>query len=124
MKIYLAENRSEVRSALKLVLEEAAGLKVNAEVNDSDELMDFIDFDCPDIILLDWDLRRISGPGLIRQIKDKYTRPVIISLTSEPETGKIAVNEGADGFICKTSLPQEVIATVIKCLEKKFPVYD
>ncbi|MBN2238627.1 MAG: response regulator transcription factor [Dehalococcoidales bacterium] len=124
MKILLAENRPEVSSALKLILEEAAGLRVTTELRDSEELMQCIEFEHPDIMLVDWDLPGESGSSLLKKIRDKYSRPVIISLGSNTETMKLALDGGADGFISKSSLPQEVIATLIKCLEKKFPVYD
>jgi DNA-binding NarL/FixJ family response regulator len=124
MKILLAENQGDVRSALKLLLEEVAGVPVSMEVRNAEDLKTLAASDCPDIIVVDWDLPGSTGPELIDTLKQLWTKPLIITLGGTPEIEKKAMGKGVDGFICKGSLPQQVIATIIRCLEKRYPVYE
>jgi len=56
MRILLADNRSRVRFALRSLLEEQPGIVIVGEVSDCQELMAQAETDCPDLMLIDWDL--------------------------------------------------------------------
>jgi DNA-binding NarL/FixJ family response regulator len=113
-----------VRSALKVLLEEVAGVKVSREAAESRELERYIEVDCPDIILVNWNLSGSTGPELIDNLKGRCPNRGIIVIAGSSEIEKQAMDRGVDGFICTGSQPQQVIATIIRCLDKKFPVYD
>ena len=77
MRVLLADDQPQVRSALRLLLEEEPGLSVVDEVVSAGELLSRVEVTCPDLILLDWEL-----PGL----RPGETLPAFPSLSlSVPE---------------------------------------
>ena len=55
-RIILADDDLNVRSALKLLLENEAGLDVVGEAENAQDLIRQAEVCCPEIILLDWEL--------------------------------------------------------------------
>jgi len=114
MRVLLADDQPNVRSALRLLLEQEAGLTVVAEVENSKGLVSQLEADCPDLLLLDWELPSGKGAELIPTLREKCPELVIIALSSRPEARQAALRAGADDFVSKGSPPQEVIAAVKK----------
>lgn len=114
MHILLADDQPNVCSALRLLLEQEAGLSVTAEAGNSRELLATMEGDCPDLLLLDWELPSGKGAELIPALREKCPELVIIALSSRPEARQAALRAGADDFVSKGSPPQEVIAAVKK----------
>ena len=114
MRILLADDEPNVRSALRLLLEQEAGLTVVAEVENSKGLVSQLEADCPDLLLLDWELPGGKGGELIPALREKCPELVIIALSSRPEARRAALNAGADDFLSKGGSPLEVLATVNK----------
>ena len=65
----------------------------------------------PDVLMLDVGLPDGNGIDLCSQIKKKYARVRIIMLTSygELSTIKRALAAGADGYVLKNSMPDELL---------------
>ena len=112
MRILLADDQPNVRSALRLLLEQEAGISVTAEVSDSKELLGSLEKDCPDLVLLDWELPGGTGAELVAALRSQCPELVIIAMSSRPEARQAALKVGADSFVSKGSLPQEVIAAI------------
>ena len=114
MRILLADDQPKVRSALRLLLEQEAGISVTAEVSDSKELLVCLERDCPDLVLLDWELPGGTGVELVAALRAQCPELVIIAMSSRPEARQAALKVGADSFVSKGSLPQTVIEAVKK----------
>ena len=63
MQILLADNQPKVRFGLRVLLERQPGLQVVGEAADAKDLLAQVEADCPDLVLLDWEL---SGHVLSR----------------------------------------------------------
>ena len=63
MQILLADNQPKVRFGLRVLLERQPGLQVVGEAADAEDLLAQVEADCPDLVLLDWEL---SGHVLSR----------------------------------------------------------
>ncbi|MDY6892760.1 MAG: response regulator transcription factor [Chloroflexota bacterium] len=114
MKILLADDQPNVRSALRLLLEQEAGLSITAEASNCRELLAAMEENCPDLLLLDWELPGDTDVELIPTLRAKCPELVIIALSSRPEARRAALNAGAENFVSKGSTPPEVIAAVKK----------
>ena len=68
MHILIAETRKNVRSAIRLLLELQTESFLIGEVETIDELMEYITFNCPDVIILDWDLRELDASLISRYV--------------------------------------------------------
>ena len=56
MLTLVAEKQSRTRSALRLLIEQAAGFPIVAEVADTESLTTTVQKTLPDLVLLDWEL--------------------------------------------------------------------
>ena len=112
MRILIADDQPNVRSALRLLLDNETGVSVTAEVSNTKELITSVEADCPDLILLDWELPGSRGAELIPALRKQCPELVVIALSSRPEARRAAMSLGAHDFVSKGSLPQEVIASI------------
>jgi DNA-binding NarL/FixJ family response regulator len=114
MRVLLADDQTNVRSALRLLLEQEAGLIISDEVSDFKELMASVMTRCPELVLLDWELPGGKNEKVIAALKAKCPELIIIALSSQPEAQREALDSGADAFVSKGSSPQQVIEVLRK----------
>ncbi len=118
MKVLLADDRSEVRSALRLLLEQNSDCEVVGEVDKIGDLLNNIGVTCPDIILLDWELPDIDTKDSILKLRSCCSDLVVIALSSRPEARDTALAAGADAFISKGDTPESLLAIIKNCTHK------
>ncbi|MCL4535543.1 MAG: response regulator transcription factor [Bacteroidetes bacterium] len=120
MRILLADDQPEVRSALRLLLEQEAGLEVVAEAGEAACMLALLEAVHPDLLLLDWEL-----PGLDASLSRVRTRRAMLSslralcpglsvvtLSGRPEVRRAALAAGADAFVSKGDPPEHLLATL------------
>jgi DNA-binding NarL/FixJ family response regulator len=109
LRVLLAERRPDVRSALKLALEELLRFEVDAEVTSLDELEERLRCRCPELLLLDWGL--VSRRAVKALLKIRTTCPGIriIVIDNNEESRQRAFKAGADDFVSKGSLPKTLV---------------
>jgi DNA-binding NarL/FixJ family response regulator len=119
MKILLADAHHEVRTALRLVLEQEPGIHVVGEARSTLELFSQLTNECPHVVLLDTDLpglqmsRRVtrSPLGELVEILHKLCPALrVIGLSSLPSAEKDCALAKADAFFCKSDPPDALLA--------------
>ena len=110
--ILLADNRSRVRSALRSLLEEQSGRMVVSEVEDCQELLDQAETDCPDLVLIDWDLPGMATVELLPALHKLCPGLHVIALSSRPEVKQDALAAGAQAFVSKAGPPEPLLAAI------------
>jgi DNA-binding NarL/FixJ family response regulator len=115
MRIILADDQPEVRSALRLLLEEKAGIQVIADASTSSELLLQVRSCCPDLILLDWELPGLDPEKLVKLLLKICTSLYIIALSSRPQMKPEAFKAGVRQFICKSEPPEQLLAALDNC---------
>lgn len=125
MKILLADPHLEVRSALRLVLEQQPEIHVICEARDTIELLSQVTSECPDVVLLDTDLPglHISRRMAISSLADlveilRKLCPVlcVISLSSQPNAEKYCMLAKTDAFFSKSDPPDALLALLQQML--------
>jgi len=119
MRVLLADDQPNVRSALRLLLEQEAGLSVTAEAGNSRELLATMEGDCPDLLLLDWELPSGKGAELIPALREKCPELVIIALSSRPEARRAALDAGVVSFVSKGDTPERLLAAITECWHRQ-----
>lgn len=114
MKVLIAESKSSVRYGLKAWLEEQPSVEIVGEAVHFKELLACIQIDCPDMILLSWELSGQGGEMLIRTIRLICPLVNIVVLSSQPEDAECALELGADYFISKAEPPQCLLEVIRK----------
>ena len=112
MRIVLADGQSNVRFALRTLLERQPEMQVVDEAADLGELLSRIGDVCPDLVVLDWRLQgaaQADVPSILRQLCPNLA---VIALSGWPEDRGTALVAGADAFVCKTDPPEELLAAI------------
>ena len=101
MKILIADDRPEVRSAIRILLEQNNASYLFEEVNDINYLVQRCGDIKPDVILLDWELSDQSMVTVIPVLRQLAPNLRIIAMSGRPEAEKAAFHAGADVFVSK-----------------------
>jgi two-component system invasion response regulator UvrY len=119
--IILADPHPQVRSALRLLLEQANGLRIAGEAGTAEEAITRVRTSCPALIILDWGLPGVSPGNLIGMLRDWCPDLLVIALSSRPESRQPALAAGVDGFVSKGDPPERVLSVVRSVLKGSDP---
>jgi DNA-binding NarL/FixJ family response regulator len=106
MRVVVADDQPDVRSALRLMLEEKSGITQVTEVSTSQELLVRVKSNCPDLVLLDFELPGTRPEELLKSLRLLCPGIKIIALSSRPQMKQMALKYGADTFVCKSDPPE------------------
>ena len=112
MRILLADDRLEVRLALRILLEQETGLEIVEEAGELDSLMIKVKESRPDLILLDWELSNLRVSDLIPVFRKRFPDVRIIAMSGRPEASKSAISAGVDAFVSKGENSEKLLAAI------------
>lgn len=112
MQILLADDQTQVRSALRLLLEQQAEAHIVGEAAHTQDLLVQKRAMHPDTILIDWELPGLSLGGGMSSVRQAYPSARIVVLSSRPEAQYGALQAGADAFVCKGDPPESLLAAL------------
>lgn len=119
MKILLADDNPEVRSALRLLLEQEPVLALVVDVEDAQSLQAHLNEDCPLVLLLDWELPGLHSNDILRLVRSRCPKMKVIALSSKYEARQEALAAGMDAFVSKAEPPEQILSTVWAFLPKQ-----
>ncbi len=109
MHVIVADDQPEVCSALRLILEEKPGMGGVSEANTAIDLFHQVRTDCPDLILLDWELPGTNPQEIVAKLKAICPHLSIVALSSRPQMKQIALKAGVQSFVCKSEPPEQLL---------------
>ncbi len=111
-KVMLVEDDASMRSVLRTLLEiEGYQVQVAPQAKSLDEIVQAIQAAHPDILLLDVHLRDISGLDIVQRIRaDAQMQPMRIIMSSGMALEERCLSAGADDFLLKPYMPDELLA--------------
>ncbi|MBN1641283.1 MAG: response regulator transcription factor [Anaerolineae bacterium] len=112
VKVLIADDRSEVRSALRLLLEQQSAARVVGEAAAADELWERLDALTPQIVLLDWELPGLAPELQLALLHARCPRARVVVLSSLLGAGDAALAAGADAFVSKVEPPERLLAAL------------
>jgi len=116
MKILLADDQLQVRTAVRLYLAEQAEFELSGEVTHADAWLTAIDTLCPEVLLLDWELAGLRTTCARQQlISARRARPpqlYFIVLSSNHQIEHEALPWGINAFVDKAKPPIHLIAAI------------
>lgn len=114
VRILVADDQNDVRSALRLLLEQQPEMQVVGEATDSAGVVSGAEKQAPDVILLDWELPGRPVASLLRTLRGRWPRLRVIALSSFPEARVAASKAGVDAFVGKGDPPEVLLMALEK----------
>jgi len=119
MRVLIADDQPQVRSALRLLLKQEPGVTVVGEAEDTQQALELAAGQRPDLVLLDWELPKNAGQRLLPALRARCPRVTVVALSGRPEARQAALDAGADAFVSKGDPPERVLATVKNCIREQ-----
>jgi DNA-binding NarL/FixJ family response regulator len=121
MKVFIADDQKEVRSALRLILEHN-GVEVIGEANHYQQLLGALDVCRPDVLLFDWELpgnpyRSLSPSDPLPELLACCTGMQVIVMSCLPES-RLETAPLACGFISKSDPPDIFLRAVTDLVDR------
>ena len=115
-KILIVDDNDFFRQTLKATLKGCFPKIAIDEATDGDKALQKVDAFVPDLIFMDIQLPGENGLTLTRKIKATHLNTIIVILTSydKPEYREVAIRNGADRFLVKTSLNPKELEELVK----------
>jgi DNA-binding NarL/FixJ family response regulator len=103
IRVLLADDHPIVRDGLRLVLERRADLEVVAEAADGREAVMQALQHRPDVAIIDLDMPKLTGAGVIRELKRSLPecRCLVLTLHEDDDHLFEALDAGATGYLVK-----------------------
>ena len=118
-RVLIADDDPQMRRLIRTVLERE-GFAVT-EAGDGLDALDAVEQAAPDLLLLDMDMPRLDGMGVLEEIRARVrtaTLPVIVLTARGGETEADALELGADDFLAKPVQPRSLTARVRAVLKR------
>lgn len=112
MRILIVDDNSNVRYGLKALFEELDEVEDIKEAAHGGELNELIQFECPDLILLSWELPHQNDETVIKSIKLLCPNTHIVLMSSRVRERNEAFEIGADDFISKAEPPNKLLEVI------------
>lgn len=117
VRVLLADDQAVVCSALRLLLEQEAGLQVVGEAADAAAVLLSVKNEGVDLVLLDWELPGLPAARLVRLLHDERPDTRVLAMSGRPEVCQAALDAGCNGFISKMD-PPEALRKAIRDYER------
>lgn len=110
VRIALADDQALVRAGLKALLEGFGDLRVDAEAEDGQALLDALAATAVDVVLSDIRMPGLSGTEALRALRARGDATPLILLTTFDDSALLldAVAAGAQGFLLKDAAPEDL----------------
>ncbi len=114
ISILLVEDHTIVRGGLAAIIGFEADMKVIGEASDGVEAVEMACRLKPDVIIMDLLMPNMDGIEAMTHIRAENPEAHVLVLTSFGDTDKMlqAVKAGAQGYILKNALPEELLNAV------------
>lgn len=124
INILIAEDHALVRKGLMALLASKADLQVVGEAVDGNEAVRMAGSCSPDVILMDLEMPRKDGIRAIKEIRQHTPNSKILVITSYADEERViaAIRAGADGYLLKTTVPDDLVRAIHDVMQGRRPL--
>jgi two-component system response regulator NreC len=120
-RVLLADDHRLIRSGLRLVIEQSAGLQVVGEADDGRQAVSMAGELKPDVAVLDIGMPNLNGIEAAHQITEAYPEIAIVMLSMHSDEGYVlrALKAGARAYLLKDSAEADLTRAIEVVTEGK-----
>jgi len=114
VRVLIADDNKEIRSALTLVLNE---LWPHCEIGEAGHGVDvpaIVERSQPDLVLLDWDLDGGPAGHIVDHIKSHHPASAVVAMSSRPEGREESLLAGATAFVGTNDPPERLFELLVR----------
>ena len=121
IRILLADDHAVVREGIRRFLESAPDLEVVAEAEDGKQAVAAIERHAPDVAVLDIRMPLMSGIDVTRWVRANRPATAVLILSAYDDDPYVmaVLRAGANGYVLKDALAQEIVEAVRAVREGK-----
>jgi DNA-binding NarL/FixJ family response regulator len=114
VRVVVVDDHAGIRIGLNSAIASQPGLVCVGVAADGDELLPLLDRARPDVVILDYQLPRVSGLELCRRIKNDVLAPaaLLYSAYADPALVVPALVAGIDGMVHKAAPTRELFEAI------------
>lgn len=114
IRVLLVDDDPLVRSALRMMLDGQADLRVVGEAQDGAEVPAAVDAHRPDVVLMDIRMPGVDGLAATERLRARSAPPQVIVLTTVNADEHVlrALRAGACGFLLKDTAPARIVEAI------------
>ncbi len=114
IRVLITDDHPIFRQGIKLVLSEAADIQVLGEASSGHEALALLRRERYDVITLDVSMEGKDGLETLKEIRYEKIPVAVLMLSIHPEDqfALRAIKAGANGYLSKTSVPDELITAI------------
>ena len=117
IKVAIADDHAVFKQGIETVLSLFPDMDVIIKAENGSHLLDLIKDNEPDVILLDLRMPVMDGFSTLPELKKLYPKikVIILTMNSDPEDVRKAMNLGANAYLLKSSDPGMISNTIRVC---------
>jgi DNA-binding NarL/FixJ family response regulator len=114
LKVGIIEDQPKIREGLRSLIDGTEGYRCVGSFGSMEEALAKIDYDLPDVLLVDIGLPGMSGIEGIRRLKDQHPGLAMLMLTVYDDDRRIfdALCAGACGYLLKKTPPARLLESL------------
>lgn len=126
IRVLIAEDQAIVRNGLKMIIEQDEDIQVVAEAENGKEVLVLLEKSIVDIVLMDIRMPIMDGMEATKRIRQQFPQIKILILTTfnDEEYAIQAFQEGANGFLLKTTESFTLVNSIKSCLSGGISIHD
>jgi len=119
IKVLVVDDSSTMRRIISRILQKMDITEI-FQASDGVDALNLLSSNSVDLILLDWNMPRMNGLGLVKNLREnsKFNSTSIIMVTTEAERSSVveAVKAGANNYLAKPFTPDALIVKIKETL--------
>lgn len=124
IRVMLADDHAMIRQGLRTLLQLEDNITVIGEVSSGEALLQQIEKGSrPDIVLMDIQMRGMSGVETTKKLKQRWPETQVIGLTAVEDDSTLGemLQAGAAGYLSKAMATTELIAAIKSTMSCRMP---
>ncbi len=114
IRVLIADDHPVVRKGIREILDSAVGISVVGEASGGLQALNMVEELSPDVLLLDMELKDLSGVDVVIKMSEKGLTTRILGLSSYDDREYVSqlLSMGASGYLIKDEVPDTIVEAV------------